>query len=157
VLGGAFYAIPIAMFPSNALANKNNTQAIFAGISADVGYAFADHAYVGIRAIGAMGASCRTVAGAHIATVGPVIEIHLTRRFWIGASANGGNGEDCKADGTKLSTDFVFSPMLDASYAITDKTYGQWLLTLGVGYFFANPTNDNGMLYAPLGFGPRFY
>ena len=34
---------------------------------------------------------------------------------------------------------------------------GQWLLGLSVGFFFANPQNDNSAGYMPITFGPRFF
>lgn len=153
VFGGAFIAMP---YHFQRLHTGSNDDGAFAGLAGEIGYAFADHAFVGLRALAAVGSSCKEVYGAHVLTVGPMIEYHLTRSFWLGASLNGGNGEACR-DGNVLSTDIVFSPMLDASYAVTSQDYGQWLVSLGFGYFFANPSNDTGLFYAPIGFGPRFY
>jgi len=153
VFGGSFIAMP---YHFQHLHSGENDDGAFAGLAGEIGYAFADHAFVGLRAMAAIGSSCKQVYGAHVLTVGPVIEYHLTRSFWLGASLNGGNGEACR-DGNVLSTDIVFSPMLDASYAVSSQDYGQWLVSIGFGYFFANPTNDTGLFYAPIGFGPRFY
>ena len=153
VFGGSFIAIP---YHFQRLHTGTNDDGAFAGLAGEIGYAFADHAFVGLRTLAAIGSSCKEIYGAHVLTIGPVIEYHLTHSFWLGASLNGGNGEACR-DGTTLSTDIVFSPMLDASYAISAQDYGQWLVSVGFGYFFANPTNDTGLFYAPIGFGPRFY
>jgi hypothetical protein len=153
VFGGAFIAMP---YHFQRLNSGKNDDGAFAGLSGEIGYAFAEHAFVGLRVLAAAGSSCRQVLGAHVLTAGPALEYHVSHSFWIGASLNGGQGEACR-DGATLSTDIVFSPMLDASYAVTSQDYGQWLVSLGFGYFFANPTNDTGLFYAPIGFGPRFY
>ncbi len=153
VFGGAFIAMP---YHFQHLHTGVNDDGAFAGLSGEIGYAFAEHAFVGLRVLAAAGSSCKEIYGAHVLTVGPAIEYHLARSFWLGASLNGGRGEACR-DGNTLSTDVVFSPMLDASYAVTSQDYGQWLVSVGFGYFFANPTNDTGLFYAPIGFGPRFY
>ncbi len=153
VFGGSFLAMP---YHFQRLHSGMNDDGAFAGLSGEIGYAFAEHAFVGLRVLAAAGSSCKLVYGAHVLTVGPAIEYHLTRSFWLGASLNGGQGEACR-DGNTLSTDIVFSPMLDASYAITSQDYGQWLVSVGFGYFFANPSNDTGLFYVPIGFGPRFY
>ena len=157
VFGGGFYAFPFAFIKSGGGSSPVSSEGVFGGISAEVGYAFAEHAYVGLRGYAAIGPSCRTIFGAHLASVGPVIEYHATSKLWLGVGVNGGNGVDCK-DSSTLSTDLEFSPMVDASYAITSQSYGQWLVSVGIGYFFTNPTtNGYGLLYAPIGFGPRFY
>ena len=73
------------------------------------------------------------------------------------AICSGGNGSTCRVGQNDFSTDIVFSPVFDISYAVTSRHYGQWLVSAGLGYYFATPSNDNRLVYAPIGFGPRFF
>jgi hypothetical protein len=163
VWGGQFQVVPYGFFARNQ-PNAEGATGIFVGAALDAGFAFTSRAVIGLRAYGSVGSECKKVFDSHIASVGPMLAVRVYDSLWLGAGLYGGNGETCrlKTENGKnvteeFSTDIVFSPVFDISYAVTSRHYGQWLVSLGVGYFFATPSNDNRLIYAPAGFGPRFF
>lgn len=163
VWGAAFQVVPYGFFSRKSRdgVTEDGATGIFVGAAVDVGFAFTQRAVVGLRAFGAVGSECRGVFDSHIAAAGPMLALRLYDDLWVGTGLYGGNGETCRTEDPapvkKYSTDIVFSPMLDISYAVTSRHYGQWLVSAGVGFFFATPSNDNRLMYAPFGFGPRFF
>lgn len=160
VWGASFDVVPYGFFRHNQPGEEGAT-GIFVGLSAGAGFAFTPRAVVGLRAFGSVGSECKGVFDSHIAALGPMLQLRAFDELWIGAGLYGGNGATCRTSDTgpvkHFSTDIVFSPMFDVSYAVTSRTYGQWLVSAGIGYFFATPSNDNRLIYAPVGFGPRFF
>ena len=163
VWGGSFQIVPYGFFPraSKAGVTEDGASGIFVGVSAEIGFAFTPRAVVGLRAFGSVGSECRGVFDSHIAAAGPMLGFRVHEQLWVGLGLYGGNGETCRTEDPsppkKYSTDMVFSPLLDLSYAVTSRHYGQWLVSAGVGFFFATPSNDNRLVYAPFSFGPRFF
>jgi hypothetical protein len=160
VWGASFQVVPYGFF-SSTRGDEGGATGIFVGLSADVGYAFTRRAVIGLRAYGSVGSECKQVFDSHIASLGPMLQIRAYDSLWIGAGLYGGNGETCRLRDNgitdRYTTDIVFSPVFDLSYAVTSQKYGQWLVSVGLGYFFATPSNDNRLIYAPIGFGPRFF
>lgn len=160
VWGGAFEVVPHGFFRRNQPGEEGAT-GVFVGLSASAGFAFTPRAVVGLRGFASVGSECKGVFDSHIAAAGPMLQLRVFDELWIGAGLYGGNGATCRTSETgpvkHFSTDIVFSPVFDLSYAVTSRHYGQWLVSAGVGYFFATPSNDNRLVYAPIGFGPRFF
>lgn len=162
VWGATFQVVPYGFFKrTNKDPNEEGATGIFVGVSAEAGFAFTSRSVVGVRAFGSVGSECKGFFDSHIAAAGPALMIRALDDLWIGAGLYGGNGETCRPNDTgpvkHFSTDIVFSPVFDVSYAVTNRYYGQWLVSAGIGYFFATPSNDNRLIYAPVGFGPRFF
>jgi len=157
VVDAAFVLVPYAYASSDAVGpNHEAVSGVDAGVTFGAGFAFAPRAVFGLRGLAAMGSQCKTAIDSHVVGLGPSIAYRLADVLWIGGSLLGGNGRTCREQST-FSTDWVFSPTLDFAVAVATRHYGQWLITASVGYFFANSTNDNRLLYVPVGFGARFF
>jgi hypothetical protein len=154
--GAAFAFVPYMFLKSRVGPNAFTAGGGQAGAVGEFGYAFTLRAAILVRGVFSFGPECPTFFGAHFAGIGPGVTLRVTHDFWIGGSAIIGNGETCR-DGARFSTDFVFSPLIEFKYSVVSKAYGQWLLGLSVGFFFANPQNDNSAGYMPITFGPRFF
>lgn len=109
-----------------------------------------------MRALAAIGSECGSVAGSNFLSMGPAISVRALDWAWVGVGLLGGQAQSCTGS-TKLATNIVFSPTFDLAVSVATKPYGQWLITASIGYYFANPTNDNRVLYTPIGFGLRFF
>jgi hypothetical protein len=161
VFGAAFVVVPYFFFDAaNAGPNSTHTGGADAGLRLDVGYAFTPRAEILLRALGAIGSECPGFFDSHFASVGPALSFRLGESMWVGASLLGGQARTCRPNGggnVVFSTDIVFSPSLDFSISIANKSYGQWLVSLSLAYYFANPSQDNRVVYAPLGFGVHFF
>jgi hypothetical protein len=164
VFGAAFVVVPYFFFDAeNRGLNSTHTTGADAGLRLEVGYAFTPRAEILLRALGALGSECPGFFDSHFASAGPARSFRLTESMWVGASLLGGQGRTCRPDSSNsarnivFSTDIVFSPSLDFSISIATKTYGQWLVSVSLAYYFANPSQDNRVVYAPLGFGAHFF
>jgi hypothetical protein len=159
VFGGTFFINPYVFFGASAMGpiqNRISVGGVDVGISGEIGYAFAPRAEIVFRGFGALGSECADFFGSHFVIAGPAIAYRLTGAFWVGAGLLGGNARSCKGSAV-YSTDIVFSPSLDFALAVSTHAYGQWVISASVAYYFANPTNDNRVLYFPVGFGVRFF
>ena len=178
VFGASFVVIPFAFLGARSPttledANKQpilsstgqtitNGSTIFggeAGLTAEVGYAFTPRAEILLRGLVAIGSTCGTAFQSHIASAGPAISYRLTDNFWIGGSVQGGSGATCRetTDAPVYNTTLVLSTTLDVEYAVASQPYGQWVITAGIASMFADMKNENPLIYAPIGFGVRFY
>lgn len=163
MVGAAIQVTPYWFLPRNG-PSESGAFSVVVGLSADVSYAFSDHAAFGLRAFGSVGTECTHVFDSHVAAIGPQIQLRLAHSWWLGLGLYGGNGATCRQAETgtkKFDTDIVFSPAFDVSYAVSSQKngawYSQWVVSAGLGFFFATPSNDNRLFYAPTGFGPRFF
>jgi hypothetical protein len=164
VFGAAFVVVPYFFFDAeNRGPNSTHTTGADAGLRLEVGYAFTPRAEILLRALGALGSECPGFFDSHFAGVGPALSFRVSELMWVGASLLGGQARTCRPDASNVggnvvfSTDIVFSPSFDLSFSIANKSYGQWLVSLSVAYYFANPSQDNRVVYAPIGFGAHFF
>jgi hypothetical protein len=177
VFGATFDVAPFVFFkaalPSNVsvpttnssgtpttrdITNANTEWGFFAMIGAEAGYAFAPRAEILIRAFGGIGSTCSQAFDSHLFVGGPAVSYRLTNAVWIGASMLGGAAATCRSQSSfaNYNTGLVLSPGLDLAIAVVTNAKAQWIITASVNNFFADAKN-NIMLYAPLGFGVRFF
>ena len=157
VFGGSFMLVPYGFIgASNGRPNDSALAGVDVGVTAEVGYAFAPRAEFLLRGFGALGAECHDFFGSHFVSAGPSISYRLFDAFWVGATLLGGNAATCRG-AVVYSTDIVFSPTFDLALAVSTHQYGQWYVSASFAYYFANPTNDNRVIYVPVGFGVRFF
>lgn len=137
------------------LPNKNHVTTLgvaFAG-TVDLGYALTDTVEIMGRVLGGIGSEGTPFTS--IYAVGPAVSWRVLRSLWLGAGFLGGKA-DTNARQVYFSTDYVFSPMVEVSYAVLDKPYGQWMFSAKPSFFLASP-GDNSCFYLPIGFGFRGY
>lgn len=156
VFGTHFIAIAYAFFKNNQSPTEAQTTGASVGATLEVGYAFTPRAEILLRALGALGSEC-PAASSNFLSLGPALSFRITDWGWLGVGLLGGQARNCDGNRKPLETGVVFSPTLDFGVAVATRPYGQWLVTASIGYYFANPTNDNRVLYAPVGFGLRFF
>lgn len=156
VFGAHFVAVPYAFFKANKGPQEASATGASIGLSIEGGYAFTRRAEILLRALAALGSECGSVAGSNFLSMGPAISVRALDWAWVGLGLLGGQAQSCTGS-TRLATSIVFSPTLDLAVSVATKPYGQWLITASIGYYFANPTNDNRVLYAPIGFGLRYF
>jgi PEGA domain len=156
-LFGASFAFVPYFFAKSERASKNiSALGAQAGVMAEVGYAVTPRVAVTLRGLFSVGPECETLYGSHIGGAGPSVAVRLNDRLWLGVAALAGQASTCR-EGTDLTTSLVFSPVIELQYALITRHTGQWLLGLHAGAFFANPSNANAAVYAPITFGPRFF
>lgn len=156
VFGAHFVAVPYAFFKADKGPQEASATGASIGLAVEGGYAFTRRAEILVRALTAIGSECGSVAGSNFLSMGPAISVRALDWAWVGVGLLGGQAQSCTG-ATKLATNIVFSPTFDLAFSVATKPYGQWLITASIGYYFANPTNDNRVLYAPIGFGLRFF
>lgn len=156
VFGAHFVAVPYAFFKADKGPQEASASGASIGLSVEGGYAFTRRAEILVRALAAIGSECGSVAGSNFLSMGPAISVRAFDWAWVGVGLLGGQAQSCSGS-TKLATNIVFSPTFDLAFAVATQPYGQWMITASIGYYFANPTNDNRVLYAPVGFGLRFF
>ena len=156
VFGVHFVAVPYAFFKTDTGPEQAQATGVSVGFSAEGGYAFTKRAEILVRALAAVGSECGSFAGSNFLSVGPAVSVRVFDWAWLGVGLLGGQAQACNAQ-KNLATNIVFSPTFDLAFAVTTQPYGQWVITTSVGYYFANPANDNRVLYAPVGFGLRFF
>jgi hypothetical protein len=170
VFGGTFDVAPFVFFkavkPTSFMESNGNTYSnagtewgFYATIGAEAGYAFAPRAEILIRGFWGIGSSCGQLLDSHILVGGPAVSYRLSHAVWIGASMLGGNGATCRGGQSSVAnynTGLVLSPGLDLAIAVVTNAKAQWIITASVLNFFADAKN-NIMLYAPIGFGVRFF
>lgn len=156
VFGAHFVAVPYAFFKADTGPQNASASGASIGFSVEGGYAFTRRAEIVVRALGAIGSECGSFAGSNFLSMGPAINFRLLDWAWVGLGLLGGQAQACTND-KKLATNVVFSPTFDLGFAVATQPYGQWMITASIGYYFANPTNENRVLYAPIGFGLRFF
>jgi hypothetical protein len=162
VFGASFVVAPFVFFgATKPPQGDNNTKTQWgfeAAMTAELGYAFAPRAEIVIRGFAGLGSTCSNALESHIIAGGPAINYRLTNAIWIGASIMGGAAATCREQSAPANYDtgLVLSPSLDLAIAVATQPYGQWVITASVANFFADAKN-NILLYAPLGFGVRFF
>lgn len=156
VFGAHFVAVPYVFFKSNTGPQDAQASGASIGLAVEGGYAFTRRAEILVRALAAVGSECGSLAGSNFLSVGPAISVRLLDWAWAGVGLLGGQAQACTKE-RNLATNIVFSPTFDLAFAVATQPYGQWMITASIGYYFANPTNDNRVLYAPVGFGLRFF
>ncbi len=156
VFGLHFVAVPYLFFKANTGPQQADASGVSIGFTAEGGYAFTKRAVILVRALGAVGSECGSFAGSNFLSVGPAISVRALDWAWVGLGLLGGQAQACNSD-RNLATNIVFSPTFDLAFAVATQPYGQWMITTSIGYYFANPTNENRVLYAPIGFGLRFF
>jgi hypothetical protein len=156
VFGAHFVAVPYAFFKADKGPQEASATGASIGLAVEGGYAFTRRAEILVRALTAIGSECGSVAGSNFLSMGPAISVRALDWAWLGVGLLGGQAQSCTGT-TKLATNIVFSPTFDLAFSVATKPYGQWLITASIGYYFANPANDNRVLYAPIGFGLRFF
>ncbi len=157
VFGAHFVAVPYAFLAAGTGARDHGTSGVSVGFSLEGGYAFSRRAEILARALGAVGSECGSATGSNFFSIGPALSVRLVEWAWVGVGLLGGQARSCTPDAVKLSTNVVFSPTFDLAFAVVTQPYGQWMVTSSVGYYFANITNDNRVVYAPIGFGLRLF
>ena len=83
----------------------------------------------------------------------------MTSSLWLGAAFLGGHAATNARHDNRVSyysTDVVFSPMLEGSYAVLQRPYGQWIVSALPAYLVASP-GDNSAFYVPITFGLRSF
>lgn len=157
VFGLHFVAVPYVFFKADKGPQEASASGASIGLSAEGGYAFTKRAEILVRALAAVGSECGSFAGSNFLSVGPAVSVRAFDWAWVGVGLLGGQAQSCNGSGQNLATNIVFSPTFDLGFAVATQPYGQWMITASIGYYFANPTNDNRVLYAPVGFGLRFF
>jgi hypothetical protein len=154
------YGASLALIPSYFWSQRVNPlgltdQPEFAmGMGLELGASLAPGFDVFARVIAAAGSRGKPVSD--ILGAGPGMSFRLASRWWVGATLYAGRA-DMIFEGKTYSTDWVFAPTFDISFAVLDWRAGQWLLSASPGYFFANVKQDNPMFFIPLSFGYRSY
>lgn len=158
VFGAQFAAVPHYF---DKTASKPFTSfGLAAGFVVEAGYAPAEDLVAMGRILVAAGSkgSPATV----LDSIGFALSYRLRQRLWIGGALQIGRallpgafnpGPD---DDRRFDSDFVFCPTLELSVAVIERSYGQWLISIFPGYYFASP-RDNDVLYVPVGFGLRTF
>ena len=157
VFGAQFVAVPYAFFKADDAPRAEGTSGVSVGLSLESGYAFSRRAEILVRALGAAGSECGSATGSNFLSLGPALSVRALDWAWVGVALLGGQARSCTSSAAKLSTNIVFSPTFDLAFAVVTQPYGQWMITASIGYYFANITNDNRVLYAPVGFGLRLF
>jgi len=156
VFGAHFVAVPYVFFKANTGPQQAEASGASIGLSVEGGYAFTRRAEILVRALAAVGSECGSFVGSNFLSVGPAISVRVFDWAWAGVGLLGGQAQACTKE-KNLATNIVFSPTFDLAFAVATQPYGQWVISASIGYYFANPTNDNRVLYAPVGFGLRFF
>lgn len=156
VFGAHFVAVPYLFFKADTGPQQAQASGASIGFSVEGGYAFTKRAEILVRALAAIGSECGSFVGSNFLSVGPAVSVRVFDWAWVGLGLLGGQAQACNAQQT-LATNIVFSPTFDLGFAVATQPYGQWMITTSIGYYFANPTNENRVLYAPIGFGLRFF
>jgi hypothetical protein len=153
------YGASFAMVPSFFVAQRDNRaqsdQPEFAiGLGAEAGASLTPGFEVFARIMASAGTKGKPVSD--ILGAGPGMSFRLARRWWIGATLYTARGE-MLFESSQYSTDWVFAPTLDISFAAIEWHSGQWLVSASPGYFFVNVRQDNPLFIVPLTFGYRSY
>jgi hypothetical protein len=155
VYGVSFVLMPAFFFRQQIDLFGRSDQPEFAiGLGAELGAALAPGFEVFARALAGAGTKGQPMSD--IIGAGPGVSFRVGRRWWLGATLYTGRG-DMYFEGKQYSTDWVFAPTLDISFAVLQWRSGQWLLSASPGYFFANVRQDNALIVCPIAFGYRSY
>jgi hypothetical protein len=155
VYGAALALVPSYFFPQQSDTLNRSEQPEFGiGLQVEAGASLAPGFDVFLRAIASAGTKGKPFSD--IVGGGPGMAFRVARRWWIGATLYTGRG-DMNFEDKPYSTDWVFAPTLDLSFAAIEWPSGQWLVSISPGYFFANVKQDNALIFIPLTFGYRSY
>ena len=154
---GFIYGLSLALVPyhfGRAAGQSVTTTGLAAGGTIDLGYALTERVELLARfafAIGSEGVPFSSVLAG-----GPAVSVRVVRGLWLGAAFLGGQAASNENRVNFFSTDVVFSPMLEVSYAVLHRPYGQWIVSVLPAYFVASPA-DNSAFYVPITFGLRSF
>ncbi|MDB4935329.1 MAG: TonB-dependent receptor [Labilithrix sp.] len=158
IFGAEFTVVPHRF--DRTAARRYSSFGIAAGVIVEAGYAPADDFVVLGRtlvSVGSKGAPATTLAA-----IGVAMSYRVRKSVWIGAAFMGGRAllpgaiEPQGNEQRRFDTDYVFCPTLEVSVAVLTKPYGQWLVSIFPGYYFASPA-DNDVFFVPVGFGLRTF
>jgi hypothetical protein len=158
VFGSEFAIVPHRF--DGTTARRHSSFGLAAGLVVEAGYAPADDFVVLGRALVAVGS--KGVPATTLAAIGIALSYRVRRSIWIGAAFMGGRallpGAITPVDDEqrRFDSDYVFCPTLEVSVAVLTKPYGQWLVSIFPGYYFASPA-DNDVFFVPVGFGLRTF
>jgi hypothetical protein len=131
-----------------------------AGLMVEAGYAPAERFVLLGRLMGAAGS--KGAPATTLGSIGVAFAYRVHRIVWLGAAFQGGRAllpgaiNPAPDEDRRFDTDYVFCPSLEISIAVIERSYGQWLLSVFPGYYFASP-KDNDLFYIPIGFGLRTF
>jgi hypothetical protein len=155
VAGAALALVPSVYFAQQTDTLGRSDQPEFGlGLQAEAGASLAPGFEVFLRAIASAGTKGKPISS--IVGGGPAMSFRVARRWWLGATLYTGRG-DMLFEDKPYSTDWVFAPTFDVSFAAIEWPAGQWLVSISPGYFFANVKQDNAMIFLPVTFGYRSY
>jgi hypothetical protein len=155
VYGASFALVPsFFLLPDNHPPKMTQQPEFAIGLGAELGASLTPGFEIFARVMVDAGTKGKPVSD--IMGAGPGMSFRVGRRWWIGATLYTGRGE-MSFDGYAYSTDWVFAPTLDISFAAIEWHSGQWLVSASPGYFFVNVRQDNPLLFLPLTFGYRSY
>jgi hypothetical protein len=159
VAGAALALVPSYFFPQHFsqqadVTGRSDQPEFGIGLQAEAGASLTPGFEVFLRAIASAGTKGKPISS--IIGGGPAMSFHVARRWWVGATLYTGRS-DMLFEGQTYSTDWVFAPTFDVSFAAIEWPAGQWLVSISPGYFFANVKQDNALIFVPLTFGYRSY
>ncbi|MEO7114203.1 MAG: hypothetical protein ABI183_27425 [Polyangiaceae bacterium] len=162
VLGMSFSIVAYHFFSKRGQADT--TTGVAPALIADVGYAITPRVEITLRVLGGLGSEGTPVT--LVEGLGPGFSFRALPALWIGAWCLGGRIESSFTPGEPIpgeapgpryvETGWVFAPELEASVALFQTDYGQWMLSISPSYYFASP-QDNGALFVPMSFGLRTF
>jgi hypothetical protein len=158
VFGSEFAIVPHRF--DGTTARRHSSFGLAAGILVEAGYAPAGDFVVLGRALVAVGS--KGTPATTLAAIGIAMSYRVRPSIWIGAAFLGGRAllpgaiAPIGDEQQRFDTDYVFCPTLEVSVAVLTKPYGQWLVSVFPGYYFASPA-DNDVFFFPVGFGLRTF
>ncbi len=150
------YGLQFALVPYRFFAGGGATTATFglaAGGVFDLGYALTERVEIMAHGMGAIGSEGTPFTS--IYSAGGAVSVRVLPSVWLGAGFLGGRA-DTNAGKVKFGTDWVFSPMAEASLALLTTRSGQWMVSLTPSILVASP-GDNTALFVPVSFGFRSF
>ncbi len=150
----------LALVPSYFFRQKEDTlgrsdQPEFGiGLGVEAGASLAPGFEVFARAMASAGTKGTPISD--VVGAGPGMSFRVARRWWLGGTLYVGRS-DMNFENKAYTTDWVFAPTLDVSFAVIERRSGQWLVSASPGYFFANQRVDSPLFIMPLTFGYRSY
>jgi hypothetical protein len=153
--GVSFAIVPQVYLPQEAYAaTRKSVTEVTIGAGVEVGAALTPGFEVFVRGLATAGPRGTPISD--LFGIGPAMAFRAGRRWWFGATLLGGRGE-ANFGGVAYSTDWVFAPTIDVSFAAIERTHGQWLVSASLGYVFADEQKFAPLVFAPLTFGYRSF
>ena len=158
VFGTEFVVIPHRFDKTGA--KQFSAFGLAAGLMLEAGYSPAERFVVFGRAMVAVGS--RGAPATVIDSIGVAFSYRALHSLWIGGAFQGGRAllpgafDPGRDEDRRFDSDYVFCPTLELSLVVFERSYGQWLLSVFPGYYFASP-KDNDVFFVPIGFGLRTF